>query len=108
MSATFETQITAIRTGTVGNLNDVIRKVEFIVKGTEEGHTFQLPQTADLSDPDAESFKPLAEVTEADVVAWVEANFTDMVAVKAHIEYVLGKEVAAAALEAKPLPWATE
>ena len=106
MPATFETLVTAIRTGTVGELADVIKRVDFTVKGTEQGQTFELPQNVELSEPEAESFKPLAEVTEADVVAWVEANFANMDGVKAHIQYVLDKEVAAAALEAKPLPWA--
>lgn len=106
MSATFEIKINAIRTGAVGSLTDVIKRVDFTVKGAEQGQTFELPQNVELSEPEAESFKPLAEVTEADVVAWVEANFTNMDGVKAHIQYVLDKEVAAAALEAKPLPWA--
>lgn len=106
MSATFETKINAIRTGAVGSLSDVIKRVEFTVKGTEQGQSFELPQTVELSEPDAASFKPLAQVTEADVVAWVEANFTNTDGVRAHIQYVLDRQVAAAVLEAKPLPWA--
>ena len=106
MSATYEIKINGIRTGAVGNLTDVIRKVEFTVRGTEEGQSFELPQTVDLTEPQAESFKPLAQVTEVDVVAWVEENFTNMDGVKAHIQFVLDKEVAKAALESKPLPWA--
>jgi glyoxylate utilization-related uncharacterized protein len=106
MSATFEININGIRTGTVGNLTNVIRKVEFTVNGTEQGQTFALPQTVDLSDPQAESFTPLAQVTEANVVAWIEENFTNMDGVKAHIQMVLDKEVAKAALESAPLPWA--
>lgn len=106
MTATFETKINAIRTGTVGELTNVVKRVEFTVKGTDQGQSFELPQSVGLSEPAAGSFKPLAEATEADVVAWVEANFTNMDGVKAHIQYVLDKEVAAAALEATPLPWA--
>lgn len=106
MSATFEIKINAIRTGAVGDLTDVIRKVEFTVKGTEEGQSFELPQTVDLSEPDAGNFTPFAQVGEADVVSWVEANFGNMDGVKAHIQYVLDKEVAKHALESKPLPWA--
>ena len=108
MSAIFETKIIAIRAGAVGNLTDVIRKVEFTVKGTEQGQSFELPQVVDLSEPQAEGFKPLAQVTEADVVAWVEQNFADMERVKSHIQLVLDREVAKAALESKPLPWAPE
>ena len=106
MSATFEIKINAIRTGKVGELTNVIKKVEFTVKGTEEGQTFELPQTVDLADPEAAAFKPIDTVGEADVVSWVEANFSNLDAVKAHIQYVLDKEVAKAALTSAPLPWA--
>ena len=106
MSGTFDIKINGIRVGAIGSLANVIRKVEFTVKGTEQGQSFELPQTVDLSEPEAESFKPLDSVTEADVVAWVEANFANMDAVKAHIQSVLDKEVAKAALETVALPWA--
>lgn len=106
MSATFETKINAIRTSTVGELTNVVKRVEFTVKGTEQGQSFELPQSVDLADPQSETFIPLDQATEANVVAWVEANFTNMDGVKAHIQYVLSKEVAKAALTETPLPWA--
>lgn len=106
MSATFEIKINAIRTGTVNGLADAIRKVEFTVKGTEEGQSFELPQTVDLADPASETFVPLSQVTEANVTQWVSDTFPNMEAVKAHIQYVLDQEVAKAALVSAPLPWA--
>ena len=105
-TAEFTTIITGIRTGTVGDLVDVVKKVEFIVRGTLGGQTFELPQWCDLTEPQAETFKPLGQVTEADVIQWVEANFTNWPGVKSHIQYVLDREAAKAALESKPLPWA--
>lgn len=106
MSANFEIKINAIRTGAIGSLTNVVKRVEFVVKGTEEGQSFELPQTVDLADPQSEAFVPLVQVTEANVVAWVESNFTNMDGVKAHIQYVLDKEVAKAALADTPMPWA--
>lgn len=106
MTATYEIKINAIRTKAVGELTDVIKRVEFTVKGTDEGQSFELPQTVDLSDPEAEAFKPLEQVTEADVISWVEANFGNMEGVKAHIQYVLDQEVAKNALSVSPMPWA--
>ena len=105
-TASFTVSVDSIRTGTVGGLTDVIKKVEWTLTGTESGQSFALPQTTDLSEPDAASFKPLAQVTEADVRAWIEATETRMPGIKAHIQYVLDREVTKAALEAKPLPWA--
>jgi len=106
MSATFETKINAIRTGTVGELTNVVKRVEFTVKGTEQGQNFELPQNVDLADPQSEAFVPLAQVTEANVVQWVNENFTNMSAVQEHIQYVLNQEVAKVALAEAPLPWA--
>lgn len=106
MSATFEIKINAIRTGAVGNLTDVIKRVDFTVKGAEQGQSFELPQSVEIADPNPEQFIQLANVTEANVIAWVEENFTNMGGVKAHIQYVLDKEIAAAAFASQPLPWA--
>lgn len=106
MSATFETKINAIRTGTVGELTNVVKRVEFTVKGTEQGQSFELPQSIEIADPDPVAFIALASVTEANVIQWVNENFTNMGAVQAHIQSVLDKEVAKAALADSPLPWA--
>lgn len=106
MTATFDIKINAIRTGTVGDLNDVVKRVDFTVKGTEQGQSFELPQSIDLADPQSESFIPLAQLTEAIVVQWIEDNFANMDSVKTHIQLVLDKEVAKAALTETPLPWA--
>jgi len=105
-TAEFTTIITGIRTGTVGELVDVVKKVEFTVRGSLQGQTFELPQSCDLTEPEAAAFKPLDQVTEADVVTWVEENFDNWDGVKSHIQYVLDREAAKAALESKPLPWA--
>lgn len=105
-TASFEIKVNAIRTATVGELTQVIRKVEWTVKGTEQGQSFELPQTTDLSEPAAASFKPLAQVSEADVAAWIEATETRLPGIKAHIQLVLDREVAKHALEDTPMPWA--
>lgn len=106
MPATFETKIHAIRTGTVGELTNVVKRVEFTVKGTEQGQSFELPQSIEIADPNPAAFIALASVTEANVIQWVNENFTNMSAVQEHIQYVLNQEVAKAALAEAPLPWA--
>ena len=105
-TATFEIKVTGIRTGNVGDLTNVLRQVQWTLKGTEAGQSFELPQTTDLGAPDSENFVPLSEVTEANVVAWIEANETRLPSIKAHIQFVLNKEVAKAALADSPMPWA--
>lgn len=107
MSATFKITINSIRTTEI-NGNNVVKQVSFDVQGSQEGQQFSLPQTVELSDPDSATFKPLSELTEADVITWVEVNFLQMDSVKAHIQYVLDKQIAEASLKATPLPWLPE
>lgn len=108
MTATFEIIINSIRTGEVAGLNGVIKQVDFTVQGTESGQVFELPQTVELVDPTPETYIQLANVTEADVKNWVVENFSNMPAVEAHIQYVLDREIAKAAYNPAPLPWAPE
>lgn len=106
MSTTFTYKINAIRTATVGDNTDVVKQVEWTMQGTQEGQTFELPQTTTLPDPDGHPFIPLAQLTEAEVISWIEATDTGIDALKAHIQYVLDKEVSKAALSSAQMPWA--
>jgi hypothetical protein len=106
--AEFSIKVQSIRTATVGSLVDVIKQVGFIVAGQLNGQFFELPQTVELGDPDPALFKPLSSLAEADVIAWVDQNFSNMVAVKWHIETQLKRLVAEAALIKQPLPWASD
>lgn len=106
MSATFTTRVSGLRTATVAGLPDVIRQVDFIIVGTQDAQTFELPATTDLHEPDPGNFKQLADVTEADVAGWVDGAFVHLEGVRAHIQMVLDGMCARAVCEEKPLPWA--
>ena len=106
MAATFEIKVTGVRTHDLGELTKVVKQIEFVVKGTEGIVSFELPQTLTVPDADASSFVPFAQLTEAKVIEWIEAHFENMPSVHAHIQYVLDKEVAKAALAQETLPWA--
>lgn len=106
MSATFEILINGIRTTTVGEMTNVVKQVEWTLKGTEEGQTFELPQKTIIADPSPEAFIALSSITPANVTAWVESNTPQMDDIKAHIQMVLTREVAAAALTTTAMPWA--
>ena len=106
MAATFTTRVTSIRTGVVGDLTDVIKRVDFNVIGTQGGQTFELPQSIEIADPDPAVFIQLASVTEADVIRWIGENFTNTEGVQLHIQRVLDDMMAKAAFESKPMPWA--
>ena len=106
MSATFKIRIDSVRTGAVGALASVIRKVEFTLIGTESGQEFQLPGFADLGEPDPNNFVPFSSLTEEQVASFVESSFAGIDPMKAHMQSVLDKEIAKATLENTPLPWA--
>jgi len=105
-TATFTVKINGIRTATVNGLENTVKLVDWTLVGEEAGQKFELPQTLELADPASENFIPLANLTEAEVIAWVEATETRIPGIKAHIQFVLDKEVAKAALASTAMPWA--
>lgn len=105
-TAIFTYKVNGIRTATVGDRTNVVKQVDWTLVGTEAGQTFELPQTTPLADPNGQAFIELANLTEADVVAWIEATETRLPGIKAHIQFVLDREVAKTALAATPMPWA--
>jgi hypothetical protein len=108
MSATFEIKINAIRTSELHGLPNVIRQVDFVVKGTQDGQAFELPQVAEFDDPLADGgFIALESLTEADVIGFIESGFANLEAVKSHIQFVIDREIMKASLQPASLPWAT-
>ena len=105
-TANFTIKVTGLRTATVGNLQDVVKQVEWTMVGTEAGQTFELPQVTTVPDPDTPQFVPLQNLTEAQVVSWIEAHETRLPGIRAHIQLVLDREVAKAALATAQMPWA--
>lgn len=106
MAATYTIKITAVRVTTEAALVDVVKAIEYTVTGTDSGCTFTLHNTLQFTGADPEDFTPYADLTEPQMVSWIEQDATALEPIKAHIAYVLEKEVAKAALESKPLPWA--
>lgn len=105
-TAAFTIKINGLRTATVNGLENTVKQVAWTLVGEEADQKFELPQTTDLPDPTSEGFVPLASLTEAAVAAWIETTETRLPGIKAHIQFVLDKEVAKAALADTPMPWA--
>lgn len=102
---TFTITPTAVRTTTVGDLTDVVKEIDWTMKGELDGQNFELPQTTVLSAPETEGFVPFTSLTKEELVSWIEANDTRIDAIKGHIQLVLDKQFASASLTAKTLPW---
>jgi hypothetical protein len=106
-TADFAIRITGLRTQTVAGVPGVVKQVAWTIAGTEAGQTFELTQTTTVPDPDTAEFIPLAELTEAEVVAWIETHDIRLPGIKQHIQLVLDRQVEQAALQSTPMPWAT-
>lgn len=57
-----------------GELENIIETVHWRYQATDGEHTTDVYGSVGLEAPDAESFKPFEEVTEADVISWLESN----------------------------------
>ena len=105
MSVEFEIKITAIATSTVNTMTGVIKRVDFVVRGTKQNHIYEIPESTDLSDPVPEAFKTLSSVKESDVIAWVNTNYSNLNSVKNHVEFMLNSQISKGQLDPTPLPW---
>ena len=103
---TFTVAINGIKTATVNGIADAVKQIDWTLKGELEGQTFELPQTTLIPDPVEAGFIPLANLTPEVVTTWIEEHEERMFAIKAHIQYVLNKQVAEAGLVVTQMPWA--
>lgn len=107
-TADFTIKITGLKVTNTINSADVVKQVEWTLIGKESGCSFELSQSTQLDDPDDQNFIPFVSLTEAEIVTWIENTETRLLGIKAHIQYVLDREVAKADLSEAKLPWATE
>lgn len=104
-TATFTSIITNIKTNTVDDMVDVIKQVDWTLKGEETDQTFELPQTMILDNPNKDAFIKFSDITLAIVTAWVETSTTSLDAAKAQIQYVINKRISEAAFKTTAMPW---
>jgi hypothetical protein len=105
-TANFTIHITGLRTQTVAGIAGVVKQVDWTLRGTEAGQVFELPQTTTIPDPDSANFISLDQLTEAEVVIWIETHDIRLLGIKQHIQLVLDRQVSQAVLEPTPMPWA--
>jgi len=115
MAIVYSYKVNGVRVIAEGDLADVIKEVEITVTGTDGAAKFDLPTTVKLGAADPGSFTAFGDLTEEQIVAWLDTPPisdalpgvpTPLEGVKAHIAYVVAKEVEKLVMEQKPLPWA--
>lgn len=106
MAITYTWRITTLKTApSMDGLTDVVTGIRFDYTGTDENgnsHTFN--GAVPIGAPDAENFKPLAELTEEEVIAWAQANHRTE-HMNSVIERAIAKLVTPTDVEVS-LPWA--
>ena len=111
MAIVYSYKINAARVVAQDGLTDVIKEVEVTVTGTDGAAKFDLPTTVKLGAADPSSFTAFGDLTEEQILAWLDVPPipgvpTTLEGIKAHIAFVVAKEVEKLAMEQKPLPWA--
>ena len=111
MAIVYSYKINAARVVAQDGLTDVIKEVEVTVTGTDGAAKFDLPTTVKLGAADPSSFTAFGDLTEEQILAWLDTPPipgvpTTLEGIKAHIAFVVAKEVEKLAMEQKPLPWA--
>ena len=106
MSAEFTIRIDKVLTTSNDLLQDMVKQVSWTMLGNQDGCYFELPQMTVLPDSEVDDFIPLGDITESDVINWVQEHTLGIDGIKSHIQLVLDKESAKKLLVEKPLPWA--
>lgn len=108
MATQYTTAINSCRVHTQGDIPNVVKEVNVTITGTDDVYTkcvFALPIQVTFGPADPQSFIPFDQITEAEMIEWVNAQTDQLAGTYAHIDLVVQKEVALAELEPKPLPW---
>ena len=91
MEITYAWKITALKKApSLNGLSDVITHIRFDYTGTDaesgESHTFH--GACPVGAPSADSFTPITEITEENVIAWAQANHPTV-----HMNEVIAREI---------------
>jgi hypothetical protein len=107
---TYTLRITNAMTRNEGELTDILTMVEWVLSGEQDGATFELPGKTTMGPVDPQDFTPYSQLTPQQVIDWVNAiedtETGQFPGLRGHINMVVTRMAAEAALASKPLPWA--
>jgi hypothetical protein len=114
MAITYTWGITAMKKApSLDGLSDVITHVNFTYTGTDSetdsdgnAYTAVFNGACPISAPDSENFTALADLTEADVIAWAQANHP-VEHMQEVIEDNISKQKTPTNVEVEGMPWAS-
>jgi hypothetical protein len=87
MPAIFRTTIDGLDTANEGSLVGVVKRVHFLVSGTQDNRILSTAHSVDTGPADPNNFTPLHQLSKDDILAWVDSLFAEqMPVVKAAIQ----------------------
>ena len=111
MTLTYTWAITSLKKTTDGNISNVVVQTYWTCTGTDadgDSGTFNGATPFPLSDVDPDNFIPYEQLTEADVLSWIQAVVVG--AYKEHIDAQIMKQIAlikdpVVEVPSNELPW---
>lgn len=104
-TANFNVRIDGAKSKTIDGLDNVIKQVTWAMIGEEQGQSFELTQTTILPDPNQDDFIDIQSIDEDTLKAWIISSTENLDAIKAHIQYVLDKEIEKNSCAEAQLSW---
>lgn len=106
MSTIYNIRVTGLRVRDEGDLANVVRVVEFTITGVDGEVRYEIASSQEFrGEVSSESFTPMEDLTEAEVVGWLEADPNTLAGIKGNIEYFISQKKAEMSLVHKPAPW---
>lgn len=107
MAVEYKIHVNSMLTGTVGNLTDVVKQISYSITASDGPHAVSTSATTQLSDPDPANFIDFNNLTEAEVIGWLEGLEQTQVT-KVYLADQLAKKISESQLQYKRAPWVPE
>lgn len=101
---TFKITINSMLTGTVGNLQDIVKQVEYTIVAEKDNQQTSTTNTVQLPTPSLDNFTSFDDLTEEQVVGWIN-SLEQTSSIKNYLKEQLEKKIAESVLQVKRAPW---
>lgn len=104
MSINFTIKVNQLLTMTVDNLPDVVNQINYTIYATKENYSVDRTYLINVNEPTSENFTPFNQLTEQQVIAWIE-SLEEIDLIKNYLTEELERKIAEASLQIKTTPW---
>ena len=107
MTITYTWKVTDLQTNNSDTLQNVVVHTRWTKTGTDENGNsgmFAGATPFKISDVNPKTFKPLNELTESEVLSWIQAVVTGYY--EEHVNTKIAEQISKKSIVNQPLPWA--